>query len=447
LIGNRGTGKSAIFKVLAQRAKASGALVLELSPEDYSYEMLQAALKSEAHGSWSKQGAFTAAWKFLIYVLIMKGITRGGAKLKTGAAGRVYAYLRDNHRGEQPNPISTMISYLKRIEGLKVGTFEAGVKARELAQLYKLQEIESLLPDIAELAQRRQVLVFIDELDRGWDASEDAKAFVAGLFQASVSINELSDQITVYVSLRQELYENIPSLYDDAQKYRDIVETIRWDEASLRAIVARRIQHTVRELSSTSDEEAWNSVFAETLDYRKAKSFNYMVDRTLYRPREIIQFCTDALEAARGNGDLPIHYATLTKAELPYSDSRTKDIAAEYRFQYPGLLSIFEVFRGRSYAFDRDALEFLCLEITTGDVAIDPQCQWAREQDYAYLLDVLWRVGFLRALAVGGLKAERRSGSSYVGSHQVSHLNIAAIQRFQVHPMFRAYLALKEPKT
>ena len=29
----------------------------------------------------------------------------------------------------------------------------------------------------------------------------------------------------------QELYDSIPALYDDAQKYRDIIETIRWDES------------------------------------------------------------------------------------------------------------------------------------------------------------------------------------------------------------------------
>lgn len=446
LIGNRGTGKSAIFKVLAQREKAKGALVLELNPEDYSYEMLQRTLKSEGQGSWSKQGAFTAAWKYLIYVMIMKGLARGGGKLKTGAAGRVYSYLRDNHKGEQPNPIATLISYLKRIEGFKVGPVGATVKTRELAQLYRIQELDPLLPDIVDLAKSRRVLVFIDELDRGWDASEDARSFVAGLFQASVSINEKLPNVTVYVSLRQELYENIPSLYDDAQKYRDIVERISWNEASLRSIVARRIRHTVPELVSTSDEEAWNRVFSETLDYRNAKSFNYMVDRTLYRPREIIQFCSDALETAHVSGEFPIQYATLTRAEWPYSEGRSKDIAAEYRFQYPGLLSIFELFRGRSYAFDRDSLELLCLEITMGDRSIDPSAVWAIEQDHTYLIDVLWRVGFLRALAVGGLKAERRSGSSYVGPHQVAHLNLGSISRFQVHPMFRTYLSLKEPK-
>ena len=47
VIGNRGTGKSAIFKMLAETRRRQGTLVLELSPENYSYEMLASSLKKE----------------------------------------------------------------------------------------------------------------------------------------------------------------------------------------------------------------------------------------------------------------------------------------------------------------------------------------------------------------------------------------------------------------
>ena len=67
-------------------------------------------------------------------------------------------------------------------------------------------------------------------------------------------------------------------------------------------------------------------------------------------------------------------------------------------------------------------------------------------QECEFLIDVLWRVGFLTAYAVGGLKALRRSGSSYVGPHQVSTLNLRTITRFQIHPMFRAALGMRSPK-
>lgn len=447
ILGNRGAGKSAIFKVFAEREREKGSIVLELSPEDYSYEILQSTLKREEEGAWAKHSAFSAAWKFLILVMVMKELTRSGPKLKKGPSARIYNYLRDNYSGVQDSPISMLVSYMKRIEGIKVGTYEAGVKTRQLASLYKLEEIEPLLPDVKDLCSKNRVVVLVDELDRGWDNSEDAKAFVAGLVQAAMSLNEMSDDFVVNVSLRQELYDNIPALYDDAQKYRDVIEIVRWDERKLLSLISSRIQHSLPALQGASDEDSWESVFVDTLQYRQSKSFNYVVDRTLYRPRELIQFCTDALEVARDFGSELIDYSVISQAELQYSEDRVKDIASEFRFQYPGLLSVFEVFRGRTYSLDREDMELICLGIVDGDYKVSEEARgWLSGQDHELLIDVLWRIGFLRAQAVGGVKAMRRSGSKYLGSHQIANLNLANISRFQVHPMFRSFLGMKEAK-
>ena len=188
------------------------------------------------------------------------------------------------------------------------------------------------------------------------------------VFQAAISINGLSNNLTVYISLRQELYASIPALYDDAQKYRDVMEFIRWDEPSLKHLLALRIRHSVPALANVDDDDViWNAVFSATLQYRQTKGFNYVVDRTLYRPREIIQFCTAIVEENTRQGAFPIDYEIISKAELIYSEDRAKDIASEYRFQYPGLMSVFEVFRGKTYTLDRDELELLCLELCVGE--------------------------------------------------------------------------------
>lgn len=447
VLGNRGSGKSAIFKVFAEREREKGTVVLELVPEDYSYEILQSSLKREDEGAWSKHSSFIAAWKFLILIMVMKQLTASGPSFKRGPAGRIYSYLRDNYTGMQDSPISMLVSYVKRIEGIKVGAYETALKTRKLASLYKLDEIEPYIADIKELCNQRKVIVLVDELDRGWDNSEDAKAFVAGLVQAAMSLNELSDKFNVKVSLRQELYDNIPALYDDAQKYRDVIEVIRWDEEKLLSLIASRIRYSLVDLINASDEECWNTVFVDTLQYRQTKSFNYIVDRTLYRPRELIQFCTDALENTLALNSEPIDYQVLSHAELQYSEARVKDIASEFRFQYPGLLSVFEVFRGRTYSFDREELELLCLGIIDGEYKVhEDTATWLKGQDHELLIDILWRIGFLRAQTVGGIKAMRRSGSSYLGPHQVANLNLANLSRFQVHPMFRSYLGMKESK-
>lgn len=101
LLGNRGTGKSAIFKVLGQRQREAGSVVIELAPEDYSYEMLSSTMASESDGSWAKLGAYAVAWKYLIYVLVLKGITEHGPKLSEGIPPRsiaIYATITPDSR-------------------------------------------------------------------------------------------------------------------------------------------------------------------------------------------------------------------------------------------------------------------------------------------------------------------------------------------------------------
>jgi len=442
VLGNRGAGKSAIFQMLAKRERIAGSSIIELSPDDYSYELLSATLATESSGSWAKHGAYAAAWKYLIYVLVMKELSRKGMRLTKGAGAEIYKYVRDNHEGIQLGKISLLVSYLKRLEGIKVGPLEAGFRTRELDKLYKLEEIHNLLPALRSVLDRRKVLVIVDELDRGWDSSEDAKAFVSGLFQACVSINGLHKNLRVYVSLRQELYDDIPALYEDAQKHRDLVETIHWSEDLLLELIAKRIRHSAQErgydpemLRRASDSTCWSAVFSGLTGQA---SFQYVMDRTLYRPREVIQFCSEALESARGRvKTLPLPHAALAKAERGYSEERAKDIAAEYRYQYTGLMNVFDVFRGRRPTFDRDDLLMLALELATGEIPTRGTASWLTDREPDDLVEILWQVGFLTAQPIGD--------TAFVGPHQAQHLNLAAVQHFQVHPLFRSYLGMQEP--
>lgn len=444
VLGNRGAGKSAIFQMIAKRERIAGSHVIELSPDDYSYELLSSALAAERAGSWAKQGAYAAAWKYLIYVLVMKEIAKKGMRHTKNGGAEIHRYIRDNHATSQLSALSLLVSYLRRLEGIKIGPLEAGVRTRELDKLYKLEEINSLLPSLRNVLERRRVVVFVDELDRGWDSSEDAQAFVSGLFQACVSINSLHPNLRVYVSLRQELYDDIPALYEDAQKHRDLLERIHWSEESLLELIAKRIRYSAQErgydgemLKQVSDAECWAAVFSPQPGQPWHSSFRYMIDRTLYRPREIIQLCTEALEAHRARfTSLPLQYAAIARAEHGYSAERAKDIAAEYRFQYPGLLSVFDVFRGRGCVIRREDLEFLCLELATGDIRTRDTFPWLPHCDPDFLIEILWQLGFLTAQPIG-------DKSEFFGVHQVPHLNLAPVQQFEIHPMFRAYLGLE----
>lgn len=442
LIGGRGIGKSALFQVLARRERDDGSYVIELSPEDYSYELLTQTMASEARGSWAKQGAYAAAWKYLIYVLIMKEVSTRRIQLGR-AGGQIYKYIRDHHANQQASKLAALVSYLKRMEGFKIGKYEASVRTRELERLYKLEEIQHLLPALKEVAHRRRVIVLVDELDRGWDASEDARAFVAGLFQACISVNGLHDNLRVYMSLRRELYEEIPEVYEDAQKYRDLIETIRWNSTSLLRLIANRIRYSLPAIADHDDRACWDTLFCAAPG---GGSFGYMIDRTLYRPREIIQFCTLTLECAHDSQIfVPFRHAAVREAEYSYSRERARDIAAEYRFQYPGLLSILEAFRGKGSIFSRDDIELLCLELITRELPARGTYGWLDSCTPESLVEILWNTGFLRAETRQDTTPQHIGAASFLGPHQASQQTVVAAQRFQVHPMFWSYLGSQVP--
>lgn len=450
VLGNRGSGKSALFRKLAEEEERKGNIAIKLSPEDYGYELLSQTMKKEMEGSWAKQGAYAAAWKYLIWVKVMKEMIKNGKSYKRGPEAKIYTYLRDHHICDDVNPLGVMISYLKRLEGIKVGNYEAGIKARELRKLYSLEEIDNLIPDVEKICSNKKVTLYVDELDKGWDASEDAIAFVAGIFNAAISINSRQSNVKVLVSLRKELYENIPALYEDAQKVRDVIESIMWDEKSLLELIGKRISKQFPETIGLDFEKRWSMIFSDILEYRQTKSFNYVVDRTLFRPREIIQFCNDIIQTTSRTSKeniLPLNYKQIAEAEYLYSESRMKDICAEYRFQYLGLQSILESFRGMVYNIDRENLELHIIKVTLGEIPTSKEAfAWCQNLDTDTFINILWNIGFIRAQAVGGVKARRRSGSSYLGSHQITSLNLRNIQRFHIHPMFRSYLGLKESK-
>ncbi|WCL51466.1 hypothetical protein O4O04_20330 (plasmid) [Leptospira sp. GIMC2001] len=303
------------------------------------------------------------------------------------------------------------------------------------------------MPSIIDLCSSRRFTILIDELDKGWDASEDAKAFVSGLFQSSISINQLNPNLRVFISLRRELYDNIPSLYEDAQKIRDIIEILNWDESNLRKLITNRIRFSIPELKNIEDDEkVWNHIFSENIDYRKAKSFNYMVDRTLMRPREFIHICGETADSAKKNKNFPANYHEISDAEVRYSEERAKDIVSEYRFQYPGLDTIFEIFRGKTYNLNRNELEEICLGISTGEYKVSREATWVNDQDPEYLIDILWRVGFIKAQSIGKSKGVQRSGSRYVGYYQFPNLLLSNVLRFHVHALFRTYLGMRETR-
>jgi hypothetical protein len=437
VLGNRGTGKTALLSVLQNQINARGGLAEMLRPEDFAYELLRQTSLPESAGAWNKSSAYAAAWKYLLYLLAMKKLVSGAHGLKSGAAKRVYVYVRDHHANVDLNPLEALISYLKRLEGIKIGKLEASLKARELQRLYRLEEIDRALDDLDEVAASKPIYLLIDELDRGWDASEDAISFVSGLFQAATGMTVRTPHIRVIMSLRRELYDNIPALYEDAQKVRDTIEAIDWDRSRLFQLICRRIRHSLN-IGGATDGEVWSRVMPNQVSGQP--SFDHLLDLTLHRPRELIQLCNQIQDTADDPNRLPFDKNDIRDAETLYCRDRCADIVAEYRFQYPGLGDVIETFRGMPREQDRDQLELHCLELSVGQRAVSAEAGWVLDAEPDTLIETLWRVGFLKCEVSTRPDGTEPTGRRFVGPYEIRTVNTRNVRRFRVHPAFAKYL-------
>ena len=443
LLGNRGSGKSAIIKMISDHYKQKGCLVVELLPEDYSYEMLNKTAISNDEEKWIKASSYTAAWKYLLYVIAMKVYIKDSNTIVKSKARPIYDYIRKNHKGyDKQGNWEILTNYIKRIEGIKIGTYEAGIKTKQLQELYKLEDINNLLPSLKELTQRKPIIFLIDELDKGWDASEEAQAFIGGLFQASVTLNQLSDKFNVIISLRKELYDNIPLLYEDYQKYNDIFEIIEWNRDNLFELITKRIGYSLPKTKKITSIEKWNTVFTDEI--QEEPTFDYIISRTLNRPRELIQFCIDSKERAVEIRTDKININAIITSEVKYSDKRTKDIAMEYKFQYPNILSVFEMFRGKHSIIHRNDLEQLIITNFEKGKGLKDCNSWLENQSEEFLITVLWQIGFLKISTTCYINGELKKG--FYGVNETNQSNIGNIEDFMIHPMFRMYLGVIDIK-
>jgi len=445
LVGNRGAGKSAMFKYIGTTERKKGNLVLELSPEEYSYELLSEYMRTEKEGSWGKQSAYSVAWQYLLYNLIFRKIADNKRGLLLGAQKNIYNYISGSSIAGENSSIGILVNYLKRIERVKIESHEGTIRSQDLQSLYDLEDIKALLPSLRNVLKSTRITVLVDELDKGWDNSDDAKYFVAGLFQATQKINLISPALKIYISIRQELFDNIPQSYEDAQKIREDVEVIRWGKNELLELIALRIAHSFPETMRMPAIKRWKAIFVSRLSSSDIDSLDYVIDRTQLRPRELLQFCKQCVECLDYSlVSKRIDERAIAAAEASYSEQKTRDLASEYRFQYPALLDVFEVFRGQKNYYNKEDLDYLLLSIAVGDIDVEQASPWALGLDYLELKQILWKIGFLKALVPQTNQNAAKHHGSYLGHYELPTINLENIDKFRVHPACSKFLHLKE---
>jgi len=303
-----------------------------------------------------------------------------------------------------------------------------------------------MLANIEHLEQQKEYYILIDRLDENWVDVSIRFKLIRGLVESLKAFRKIRD-LKVLVAVRSDVLERVVQETKDLsfqrEKLDDYFVHIKWTKPLLRQLVDSRIQSLLRK-QYTQSPIGFAEVFPNNVG--NVDPFDYIIDRTLMRPRDVIAFVNECLNEAQGNYDVT---ATIIKrAEILFSTKRKDSLEQEWQSAYPSIKRLMNLLASKKKSLltvcelcSASDIDELALAIYTDkQIGFDPlydlakiHCDDGPSNAIAKLIvSILYRVGAI------GVKLQ--AGARYQYSH-IDHPLLPVTQisdediPIRVHPM------------
>jgi hypothetical protein len=221
---------------------------------------------------------------------------------------------------------------------------DAGLK-QKLTE--NVDNITSLLESaLFDAIDSPRVFVCFDRVDEAWDdvSYESSRRVIAGLVAAADSINaQFKGRIRPLVFLREDIFETL-SINDLNKLREDCGALLHWNKSSLSALILRRINFYGAQAGQPQVNDL-DSLFDKPEMRQRAKPFNYLLRRTMMRPRDLIALLSRTTEAMREKSEDPfteedfsferLECDSIYAAEPGYSEWLRQELLDEWSVQRP----------------------------------------------------------------------------------------------------------------
>ena len=347
MVGRKGSGKSAIFLQIRDKEREqsrSKNIVLDLKPDGYKLvKFKEQILSFLEEGTY--QHTITAFWEYVLlleicYKILEKDKKRHihDHKLFDGYRELANLYYTDDYDVEGDFS-ERMSGLMEKIYSEYQAQYKAEVNVRlSAAQLtgllyrHDVRKLTSLL--ISYMENKGRLWLLFDNIDKGWPTSgleHEDLLIIRALIDATRKIerqfsrNEL--EINTVVFLRNDIYELLIRETSDRGKEASVI--LDWtDPDLLRELVRLRI------VSNDLDEDlgfnaAWLKLF--TSHYKGEETSQYLIDRSLMRPRFLINLINQCKSFAINLNHDVIDENDIEKGLMAYSSDLLRDIGYELK--------------------------------------------------------------------------------------------------------------------
>lgn len=312
LVGHKGIGKSALFRVSMEEEREEGKLSLLIKPDDIAGigENEQDFLKLIRE--W-KQGIIDIVAR---KALVSFGIAYDGIRAKLNEYG------------------GKLVDFLQ--ETLKAGTHA------------DLKESQKII--LRNFLERGSIFVYLDDLDRGWQGQKSDIRKISALLNAVRDIASEIKGISFRISLRSDVYYLVRTSDESTDKIEGSVIWHTWTNHEILTLLVKRVEqffnrsHKNEELTDLPQSvlgSKLNPIMESTFNgkghWSNIPTYRMLMSLIRKRPRDLVKLCTLAARAASESNSQTISTEHFTKIFEEYSQGRLQDTINEYRSELPDI--------------------------------------------------------------------------------------------------------------
>ncbi len=313
LVGHKGIGKSALFKIAINEEKEEGHLPILIRPDDILVLKTDTSDFLQTIRDW-KQGLNVIIGK---KVLDSLGITQKIDSVKVKKySGKILNFVIDSIK---PDKIPV-----------------------------DLDPARNLL--IENLRKNKIITVYIDDLDRGWQGKKDDIRRISALLNAIRDISNENIGIRFRISLRSDVYYLVRTSDESTDKIEGSVVWYSWVNHEILVLLIKRIEtffgRKIDEEVLLSQQQAKLSNYLHSVmeprfngsgHWSNAPMYRVLMSLIRKRPRDLVKLCTLAARHAHERRSKIIMTIDFESVFEEYSQGRIQDTINEYKSELPDI--------------------------------------------------------------------------------------------------------------